>query len=226
MFGTVAWICGFFFVLTIVAMLLYPGGSVSAPESQRYSFFLNFFSDLGQTHVGYGSKGTANLPSMFLFGFALTTTAAGLVIFFVAFSQLFERSPGAVWLSRIAAVCGTVTAVCFVGVAFTPWNLFLQAHNGFVDWAFRAFLAAVILLMIAIGLERRFPRHFMLIFGGFAVLLAAYVLLLTFGPSTATPQGSAVQATGQKVIAYASILTVFIQSLNALAFVKYAPSKS
>lgn len=80
-FRVVAWILGLFFVLTIIAMVLYPGGSVSSPESQRYSFFFNFFSDLGQTHVGYGSSGAANLPSMFLFGLALTTTAAGLVLF-------------------------------------------------------------------------------------------------------------------------------------------------
>ncbi|MDQ6824297.1 MAG: hypothetical protein M3007_02405 [Candidatus Eremiobacteraeota bacterium] len=219
-FRVVAWILGLFFVLTIIAMLLYPGGSVSSPESQRYSFFFNFFSDLGQTHVGYGSSGAANLPSMFLFGLALTTTAAGLVLFFVAFSLLFQESPVSVWLSRIALLCGTVTAVCFVGVAFTPWNLFLQAHNGFVDWAFRMFLLAVILLMITIAVEPGFPRHFMIIFGGFAALLAAYVALLTFGPSTSTPQGSAIQATGQKIIVYASILTVFIQSLGALRLLK------
>ncbi|HLW38167.1 MAG TPA: hypothetical protein VKR99_07035 [Candidatus Eremiobacteraceae bacterium] len=219
-FRVVVWVCGFFFLLTIIAMLLYPGGSVSEPNSQGYNFFLNFFSDLGQTHVGYGASNAVNLPSMFLFGLALTTIAGGMVMFFVAFSLLFRQSTVSVWLSRIAALCGAVTAVCFVGVAFTPWNLFLQAHNGFVQWAFRLFLAAVVLLIIAIAFEPRFPRHFLYIFAGFAVVLAAYVLLLTFGPATSTPQGSAIQATGQKIIVYASILTVFIQSLSAGAMIK------
>src|SRR5215471_2718090 len=115
-FVMVAVICGFFFVLTIIAMVLYPGGSVSSPNSQYYSFFFNFFSDLGQTHVGYGARGTPNLPSMFLFGLALTTTAGGLAAFFVAFSQLFSRSPAAIWLSRLAALCGLGSAISFVGV--------------------------------------------------------------------------------------------------------------
>jgi len=52
----------------------------------------------------------------------------------------------------------------------------------------------------------------------FAVSLAAYLLLLTYGPNIKTPAGLVIQATGQKVIAYVSILSVVSQSWLALRF--------
>ena len=204
-----------FFVLTLAAMLVYPGGSVAAPDAEHYSFFLNFFSDLGQTHVGYGS-GASNALSMVLFVVALVAAAVALVLFFIAFARLLH-SPRSQQLGRGAAICGVVAGVSFVGVALTPWNHYLQAHNAFVMWAFRAFFIADVLLFAGVLLEPGFPRRFAWIFGGFAALLAAYVALLALGPTTATAAGSIVQATGQKVIAYASVLTVCVQSLNVVA---------
>ena len=214
-FGAVALCCVAFFVLTIVAMLLYPGGSVARPDSESYSFFLNFFSDLGQTHVG---SGASNLTSMVLFATALTLVSCGLVAFFVAFSRLFSVSKPAVWMSRIAIACGVVAAISFGGVALTPWNLYLQAHNIFVHWAFRALLGAIVLLLASTLLEPGFGRRFGIYLGVFAAILTAYVGLLAFGPPAATPEGSIIQATGQKIIAYASILTVLIESLVARAY--------
>jgi hypothetical protein len=220
LFGVVAVVCALFFAATAVAMLLYPGGSVANPGADRYAFFENFFSDLGQTHVGYGDAGTSNLAAMMLFAFSLIAVALGLALFFVIFSRLFRRSGNAILLSRIAALCGFVTCVSFIGVALTPWNLFLNEHNLFVTWAFRSFLAAVLLLTIATMLEPGFPRSFASVFGVFALVLGAYVGLLAFGPPASTPAGSVVQVTGQKVIAYASVLVVLIQALSARALLR------
>ena len=52
-------------------------------------------------------------------------------------------------------------------------------------------------------------------FIAFAVVLAGYVLLLTFGPSVRTWEGQMIQATGQKIIVYASIVSILVQSLGA-----------
>lgn len=53
------------------------------------------------------------------------------------------------------------------------------------------------------------------VFGGFAALLAIYIALLIFGPAASTAQGAAIQATAQKIIVYASIVTVLIQAIAA-----------
>jgi hypothetical protein len=51
-------------------------------------------------------------------------------------------------------------------------------------------------------------------------MLIGYYLLMTEGPSMASPEGLVIQVVGQKVIAYASILSILIQSLGAYQFLK------
>ena len=206
-----------FFVLTVAAMLLYPGGRVGDVKSVGYDFFTNFFSDLGatQTHGGHD-----NLVSMVLFCIALVATAGAVALFFIGFARLFAPATGAGRAGIAAAVAGVVAAISFVGVAATPWNLYLRAHNDFVQWAFRAFLVAVVCAAVAGWLAPRFPRRFAAVFATFAVLLAAYIGLITFGPRPATPEGAAIQATGQKIIVYASVLTVLIQAVGVRALLR------
>lgn len=208
---------GVFFTLTIVAMILYPGGRVGDHESLGYSFFTNFFSDLGQTTT-YG--GHANYPSLVLFCVALLATGIAAGLFFVAFSGLFERRSPAGRISVAAAAFGILAGICFVGVAATPWNLYLQAHNAFVQWAFRMFLLAVICSGAACLLSSRLPRRFVYVFAAFAILLAAYIAMLTVGPAPGTPLGAMIQATAQKIIVYASVLTILIQALSVLALLR------
>ena len=71
-----------FVVLTVAAMLAYPGGNAQDPRAAGYSFFENFFSDLGQTWVRYGNLRTPNPVSFPLFVVALVTV--GLAIAWAA----------------------------------------------------------------------------------------------------------------------------------------------
>lgn len=201
-----------FIGLTLIAMLLYPGGTFNDQTSQGYSFFNNFFSDLGMTRT---RSNASNTISMILFTSASTGVGIGLAIFFIAFAQLFTSPRSSKRLSTLGAVFGVVAGICFIGVALTPWNLYLDAHNLFVRWAFRSFLAAVILFIIVAWQKKSLPRRFAWVFIAFAVVLAGYVLLLTFGPSVRTREGQMIQATGQKIIVYASIVSILVQSLGA-----------
>src|SRR6266487_2643544 len=151
-FRGIAIACVLFILPTAGAMLLFPGGSVSDPNARHYAFFMNFFSDLGATHT---ISGASNLPSMILFISGMTIVALALVVFFVAFTR---------WLGRFVVVFGIIASISFIGIAATPWNLYLDALNMFVQWAFRAFLAAVVLCLIAILITRGFPRRFAWVF--------------------------------------------------------------
>jgi predicted anti-sigma-YlaC factor YlaD len=117
-------------------------------------------------------------------------------------------------LSWLGTACVSVTSLCFIAAAFLPTDLYRRMHNLCVNAAFLMFLIAVVLLFLAILLQPGFPRRFAWIFGLFLVLLAGYILLLIFGPAARTPAGEIIQATGQKIIVYASILTIFIQALS------------
>jgi hypothetical protein len=206
--------CAAFFVLTIAAMLIYPGGRLGDPQSEGYAFFRNFFSDLGQTHTHSGQPNTLSLA---LFCCALAAVAAGMAAFFITFTTLFARAARfALTAARLAALAGSASAICFLGVAATPWNIALQAHNAFTSWAFELFLAAVVCDIAAVLGTRDVPRRFAGVFALFALVLASYIALLLLGPRLDTAAGAIIQATGQKVIVYASTVTIFVQALLAL----------
>lgn len=212
LFTLVAIGCVAFVVLTLVAMLFYPGGTAVDATSKGYWFFENFFSDLGRTQ---SRNGVPNTIAAAFFLFALTMAGGGLGLFFIAFPQFFWRRWPSRFLSLIGSILGLGTAVCFMGVAFTPADLFLSAHIQFVLWAFRLFPPAVLCYVLAMFLEKNFPRRYTWYFLAFLVLLAAYYQLLLHGPDLNTYEGMVIQATGQKVIVYASVVSVLIQAIGA-----------
>lgn len=210
--GWVVASCGQFLALTLLAMFAYPGGTVADPEARGYSFFRNFFSDLGRT---VNPLGRPNTLSFVLFVVALTLAGLGLVLFFLAMPSLFSQPRSARSLSLVGSLFGIVSGLSFAGVAFTPANLFLTAHKIFVQMAFLSFFLATLAYTAAIILVRDYPRGYLAVFGTFALLLAGYLWLLFFGPGLESPQGLFIQATGQKVIVYTAILSVGLQALGA-----------
>jgi len=201
-----------FGLLTLVAMFCYPGGTMTDATTSGYLFFSNFFSDLGITETYAGQPNTL---SAVLFIAALIMAGCGLAVFFIAFRQFFLTSAAERWFSGIGSCCGVIAGICFVGVALTPANLYMDIHLQFVFWAFRAFPLAVLCYAIAIFFGHRYPRRFAFVFVAFGILLVLYLLLIEQGPDIRTPAGMVIQATGQKVIVYATILTVLIQALGA-----------
>ncbi len=210
-----AWVvvgCILFVVLTAVAMWFYPGGSMTDPTTRGYSFFTNFFSELGLTRAHSGGPNTV---SFILFVVALTLAGAGLVLFSIAFRSFFTQSTAGKVLTTIGSLFGIISGVCFIGVAWAPADVQLVLHGQFVLWAFQAFPVAALLYAVVILLDEHYPKRFAVVFLAFALLLVLYLALLTGGVSFDTKQALMIQATGQKVIVYASIITILIQSLGA-----------
>lgn len=207
--------CGLFLLLTVAAMFVYPGGNSNEEVTVGYDFFRNFFSDLGRISV---AGGRSNLVSAALFCLALTLAGAGLVGFFLAFRDFFLTDRVGQFLSAAGTVVGVVSGLCFVGIAWAPYDLFLDVHYQLVFWAFRTFLVAVAIYAVVIFRQKFYPRSYGWVFVTFTVFLAAYLLLLTYGPAAKTEQGLVIQATGQKVITYISILSVMAQSGLAIRF--------
>jgi len=207
--------CGLFVVLTVAAMFTYPGGLFSGEITDHYDFFRNFFSDLGRITV---EGGRSNIVSAILFFFALSIAGIGLVYFFIAFREFFKVDRmGSRW-SLLGTIIGVASGLCFVGIACAPYDLFFDVHYQLVFWAFRTFLISVSIYAFVIFRQTYYPRRYGWIFIAFAVFLAAYLMLLEFGPEATTPSGLIIQATGQKIIVYVSILSVMAQSWLAYAY--------
>lgn len=212
-FSMVAAVCAVFVVLTTVAMLAYPGGTFPIAGTHGYQFFINYFSDLGQTRT---QSGASNYLSMLLFMASVVAVGLALAAFFLAFSAFFTSkatAPTALRLNKVATRFGVTSAACFVGLAAIPENLFAAGHFLCVQGAFNCLLVAIVLEIAAIRLTSGISPWLLVVNTTFVVILFGYVLLLIFGPSSKTLLGDEINAVGQKLIVYVAIATIFAQAL-------------
>jgi hypothetical protein len=208
------WGGSLFVPLTLAAMLVFPGGTMTDPTTKGYSFFENFFSELGFLTT---KSGAANYLAAALFFVALNLAGASLIIFCLAFRQFFLENTRQLWLSGLGMLVGVASGICFTGVAFTPADILLDPHVFFVTWAFRLFPLSVLLYAAAIFTHPTYPRRYGWLFIGFTICLVAYIMLMELGPSAGeTYAGQVIQAAGQKIIVYVSIGMVGVQSWGAL----------
>ncbi len=121
-------------------------------------------------------------------------------------------------LSLIGSVLGGLAGISFIGIAFTPADIARPGHVFFVMWAFRLFPLAVLFYVPVLFMDKSYPKVYAWIFAIFCLMLIGYYLLLTNGPSFTSPGGLVIQVVGQKVISYASILSIGIQSMGAYRF--------
>lgn len=212
------WGAGLFILLTFAAMWFYPGGTLADPTTRGYSFFENFFSDLG-FHTA--QNGAANPVAAALFFTAILLAGTSLVLFFFTFWCFFQQPLSLRLVSGLGTLVGTMSGLCFVAVAFAPADLYRGAHIFFVTWAFRLFPLAVSLYAVAIFAHPTYPRRYGWLLVGFTVCLVGYVLLLDFGPPAyGSALGQYLQVVGQKVIVYCCILSVIVQAHGAKKFIR------
>jgi hypothetical protein len=209
--------CGVFILLTSIAMLTYSGGAVDNHTAQGYSFTRDFLSNLGMITA---LSGKPNWVSAVLFFISLTAAGACLVVFFILFPHFFQANRFEKVLSLIGSVLGVLAGISFIGIAFAPADIARPAHVQFVIWAFRLFPLAVLCYVPVMFVDKHYPKVFAWVFAVFCLLLIGYYLLITNGPGFTSPQGLVIQAVGQKIIAYASIISIFIQSLGAYRFLE------
>jgi hypothetical protein len=212
-FAIVAGVCALFVVLTTLAMLLYPGGALSARFTHGYLFFLNTFSDLGQLRT---QTGATNYPSMVLFTISMATVGIGLGAFFVVFARFFASRSTALWARRVnllATLVGIAAGACFIGVGATPHDLLYVQHQTFTQWAFRLLLAALILEIVAFRMTPGIPASLLRVNIAFVIILFGYLLLMFAGPAPVNLIGDEIHAVSQKLIVYTAITTIFVQAL-------------
>lgn len=197
--------------MTLLAMLFYPGGTYTDPYTQGYSFFENFFSELGLLHTHLGGE---KLLSLALFAPALVMAGIGLILFFLAFLQFFHKNKVEHNLSSLGSALGILSGLCFIGVV-VPADVHMGIHKGSVMWAFRLFPAAILCYLPLLFKDKKFHRRYGWTLVAFFLLLVIYLLLLELGPGITTYAGMLIQAVGQKVIVYASILTIMFQAWGA-----------
>ena len=209
-FRLVRWVAALAVVLTGIAMLLYPGGTLRDPSVRDYSLFQNSLSDLG-SRVAW--SGRTNTPGAQIFTAAFTLFAVGSAACLLALVRLYAASPVARRVSFMAAGMGVLSCAGLTGAAMTPQDLDLALHGSFTMLALVGGVIALLLLAYATALDRRFRRRVPVGWLTLAALLVAWMSVMPWRPST--DLALAVPVTLQKVVAVAVVATLLFQSREA-----------
>ncbi len=198
-----------FLVTTLVAMLVYPGGTRFDPDAESYRFLDNTFSELGRV---YDFEGNPKPLSQWIFTVAMVLSGVGLMAAHAAFPGLFQEAPrNARILSVVTGILGAVVGLGFIGVGIFPTDVQTRAHYVSVYFAFTGMLPAVATAAAALIQHPVVPRTAKTVHIAFLVVLLGYLWLLWFGPGPETPTGAGVQIVGQKIIVYAGVTAMAIQ---------------
>jgi len=211
-FTRARWAAGFATVLTGIAMLVYPGGTALDPSSRGYSFFQNFFSDLGST-VAYDGRPNSLGSSLFAVSLGILVLAFGGCL--AAFVKLYSGSPVSRFLARAAGVTAVLVCVSFIGVALTPENRFIALHVQFTRLAFRAFPLVALLLTLATARNHSIPRRAAVGWVVLTIVLVGYVAVMDWGPRLTTERGLTIQVAAQKIVAVAAVVILVYQCYEA-----------
>lgn len=209
----------YFFVSTTLAMQAYPGGTIQNRTSEGYSFFDNYFSDLGRSRAWNREP---NHRSNHYFQTSLLLVGSSLVLFFFILPSFFWE-PEAQFIAVVATICGIAASLCYIGIALTPLDYNYYRHTIFVRAGFISFLAMCFFYATAIFNERDYPNHYAWALLIFAAILFIQVAIMLGGPrSWSSPEALRLQATAQKIVVYSEILCMLYQSVGLLR-VKRSP---
>jgi hypothetical membrane protein len=206
------WAAGIAATLAVIAMVRYPGGTFRDHSTHGYSLSHNFLSDLGAT---VAHNGQPNGAGTVLFIASLAILVFGLGGCLIGLIRLYSRMPASRPWALAAGAVALVVCTSFIGVAVTPENRVLSLHILFTKLAFRAFPLATLFMALASRADPSTPKRVTAVWIGLTAILAAYVWILDWGPSTRTPTGLVVQVVAQKVVAISAVLLIVFQTYEA-----------
>ncbi|MFX1393470.1 MAG: DUF998 domain-containing protein [Promethearchaeota archaeon] len=208
-----------FVILTSIAMLFYAGGTLVNPNSSGYSFWTNFFSDLGQTK---GYSGKDNTVSYIIFTITLTILGISTIFFAIAMPYIFEELELENALSTNGSIFFILSGIATICVAFMPMDTFLIEHFLFVSAMTLTDFLGILFYIIAIFHNKKYPNKYAFIFLISLVVGIIYVILIIRIPiyDITTTEKLMVWTAGQKIIIYINLICSFIVCVGALKLEK------
>jgi len=202
-----------FFVLCIIAMIFYPGGTELNPNIRGYSFFLNAYSDLGRV---YSLSGELNTISRFLFVVALILINLFLIPFYLAMNSFFKGNRIESLFSSLATLSGIISVSFGIGTALYPADLYPSFHlsSAITFGIFSFFMLSF--YTIPIVLNHSYPNRYGYITIFYTVLLAIYLLVILLNSPPLTEIGLIILVTGQKIVLFSGFICILVLALGAI----------
>ena len=113
----------------------------------------------------------------------------------------------------------------FLIVIFLPWDLYHEPHVIFNSIGSLALIFVVVLFALATYLNEDYPNRYFLVYLIYTIIVVIYLIVMFTGPSFTSAEGLRIQATWQKILLFAGIITILIQGYGAWKLEKFHISK-
>ena len=149
----------------------------------------------------------------------LLVVGLNFILYFYSFMKLFNANTFTGKIGKAGSIFGIIGAIFFIIIGFTPHNFVHDSHIIAVNWAFRSFCLASLLLFYSMYNDSRFEWRYALGYLIFSLLIFFYIIVLEFGPSPRDSDFSLVfNVIAQKIIVLVFVLSVFYQSFGNASF--------
>ena len=199
-----------FIFLVIMGAMSYEGGHRLDLNSEGYSFSNNYLSDLGRIKTVAGMD---NSIPFYCFNSALIILSVVFSFYFLFLPSVYDESIGIQNIARVGSFFGFFASICFAGVAYTPSDLFIDAHIFFADWLFRLMNLTIVFYAITYIMMKKNYFIFSFIFGIVALVVTAHIVLSDFGLSRFFYEPHTVRVLSQKAATIALIISVPLMTI-------------
>ena len=199
-----------FIFLVIMGAMSYQGGHRLDPNSEGYSFSNNYLSDLGRIKTVAGMD---NSIPFYCFNSALIILSVVFSFYFLFLPSVYDESIKIQNISRAGSIFGFLASICFAGVAYTPADLFIDAHIFFADWLFRLMNLTIVFYAITYIMMKNNYFIFSFIFGIVALVVTAHIVLSDFGLARFFYEPHTVRVLSQKAATIALIISVPLMTI-------------
>jgi hypothetical protein len=201
--------CISFLVLTTIGMIYFPGGTILDHNTKGYSFFNNFFSELGRwrTH-----NGETKWISFYCFTLALLIHAVVMFVFNIKFLETTRSVKLNPTAHYVALFSGSIFPFLLAGIALTPCDLYLPKHMFCVRLGFGLLLPLSFAYTVLIRQHHLLPNKYGNVMMIIVFAIGLYLLMIFFGPSPR--EVGYVQQTSQKIIVYSMVFSLLYLSIG------------
>lgn len=201
-----------FLVLTGIAMLVYPGGKYFDHNSIGYSFFENFYSDLGRFKT---FSGGSKIASTIFFIAGVLQISFFLSLFIRTFVNKILPKDKCIKTKFIAKYSIYCYSILLTLTALTPYDKKMLFHALFANFSFLMMMIASATISYLIYKNNKIPKNIAILFLLYSVLLLVYIYMLFTIPLLLPNADPYYHPTAQKIVVFSMIFLFIYISRSA-----------
>ncbi|TFF99644.1 MAG: hypothetical protein EU542_08860 [Promethearchaeota archaeon] len=194
-----------YFIIGLIAMFFYSGGTLYNSSQPGFTFWGNYFSDLGRL---IALSGKSNLISFIIFTPSALFFSISFIPFIILMPSFFNRQNK---VAKLGSIAGIFAAIFLIITILTPWDLFGNIHLLFATLFNFAGSFIALFYFIAILKEEHFPNKYGLAYLILLILAIIYIILTFLISHLPINEKVIIQASYQKISQYSFLICYFLQ---------------